>query len=37
MWVAQPAAEARLKLSRRQIQGPHYGGIGAGTASRSAL
>lgn len=34
--VAERGAEARLELSVRQIQGLHYGGIGAGTAARSA-
>lgn len=35
-WVAERGAEARLELSVRQIQGLHYGGIGAGTAARLA-
>lgn len=34
--VVQRGAEARLKLSIRQIQGSHYGSRGAGTAARSA-
>lgn len=35
-WVVERGAEARLRLSIRQIQGSHYGRVGAGTAARSA-
>lgn len=34
--VAERGAEARPELSVRQIQGSHYGGVGAGKAARLA-